>query len=325
MASLVAWRERRTLGGGAMAATGLLLVMFAVYALHEPSALSMFGMSNLLNNMIVLALAAAGLTLVVLCGELDLSGPGIIAIANVVVATTSAGSLGPLGSFVAVLAIGLVVGGLNGVLVAYLRLQSLAVTLGTLIACQGIALLILPAPGGEVVEEIAYGITGDLFGVPVPAILLALALAFWLLLKQSRLGIALYAVGTDEAAARLSGLNVRATKLLAFILAGLFYALAGFVFSAEIGSGDPRISDSFLLFMFAAVAIGGTSLMGGRGGIVGTLAGAAILTVLQKMLFALGVADFYTNIFNGIMMILAILFGQLSALLARGPRGRQAR
>jgi ribose transport system permease protein len=298
--------------------------MFAVYALHEPSALSLFGMSNLLNNMIVLALAAAGLTLVVLCGELDLSGPGVIAIANVVVATTSAGSVGPWGSFATVLAIGMFVGALNGLLVAYLRLQSLAVTLGTLIACQGIALLILPAPGGEVVEEIAYGITGDLFGVPVPAILLALALAFWLLLKQSRLGMALYAVGTDEAAARLSGLNVRTTKLLAFILAGLFYATAGFVFSAEIGSGDPRISDSFLLFMFAAVAIGGTSLMGGRGGVVGTLAGAAILTVLQKMLFALGVADFYTNIFNGIMMILAILFGQLSALLARGPRGRQA-
>jgi ribose transport system permease protein len=324
MASLAAWRERRGSGGGAIAATGLLLVMFAVYALHEPSALSLFGMSNLLNNLIVLALAAAGLTLVVLCGELDLSGPGVIAIANVVVATTSAGSLGPLGSFAAVLAIGVLVGGLNGILVAYLRLQSLAVTLGTLIGCQGIALLILPAPGGEVVEEIAYGVTGDLFGVPVPAILLALTLAFWLLLKQSRLGLALYAVGTDEGAARLSGLNVRTTRLLAFILAGLFYAIAGFVFSAEIGSGDPRISDSFLLFMFAAVAIGGTSLMGGRGGVVGTLAGAAILTVLQKMLFALGIADFYTNIFNGIMMILAILFGQLSALLARGPRGRQA-
>jgi len=315
---------RRMAASGPVAAFGLLLVMFAVYAVHEPSAVTLFGLSNLLNNMIVLALAAAGLTLVVLSGELDLSGPGVIAIANVVVATTSADPLGAFGSFAAVLAIGLVVGVLNGVLVAYLGLQSLAVTLGTLIACQGIALLVLPAPGGEVVEEIAYGLTGDLFGVPVPAILLALALLVWLLLKTSRIGIALYAVGTDAAAARLSGLNIRATKLFAFIAAGLFYAVAGFVFSAEIGSGDPRISDSFLLFMYAAVAIGGTSLMGGRGGVVGTLAGAAILTVLQKMLFAVGIADFYTNIFNGIIMVLAILFGQVSAFLARNPRGRQA-
>jgi ribose transport system permease protein len=173
------------------------------------------------------------------------------------------------------------------------------------------------------VESIAYGMTGDIYHVPVPAILLVLTLIFWLLLKRSRMGIAMYAVGTDQAAARLSGLNIRLTKLFAFVAAGLFYATAGFVFSAEIGSGDPRISDSFLLFVFAAVAIGGTSLFGGRGGVVGTLAGAGILTVLQKMLFALGVADFYTNIFNGIIMILAILFGQASAYLASRPARRQ--
>lgn len=312
------------LGNGAVAAVGLFIVMFAVYAAHEPSALSLFGIGNLLNNSIVLALAATGLTLVVLCGELDLSGPGVIAIANVVVATVSGGDSGAFGSFCLVLLVGLAVGGLNGILVAYFGLQSLAVTLGSLIACQGIALLILPAPGGEVVDSIAYGITGDILRVPVPAILLVLVLGFWFLLKHSRMGIAMYAVGTDQAAARLSGLDIRATRLFGFVAAGLFYAMAGFVFSAEIGSGDPRISDSFLLFMFAAVSIGGTSLFGGRGGVVGTLAGAGILTVLQKMLFALGVADFYTNIFNGIVMILAILFGQVSAYLARRPARRGA-
>jgi ribose transport system permease protein len=314
--------RRKALGNGAVAAAGLLIVMFAVYASHQPTALTLFGVGNLLNNTIVLALAATGLTFAILCGEFDLSGPGVIAIANVVVATTSAGSLGAAGSFGLVLLIGLVVGGLNGILVAYLGLQSLAVTLGSLIACQGVALLILPAPGGQVVDSIAYGITGNIMSVPVPALLLALTIVFWLLLRQSRMGLAIYAVGTDQAAAGLSGLNIRTTRLFAFVLAGLFYAIAGFVFSAEIGSGDPRISDSFLLFMFAAVAIGGTSLFGGRGGALGTLAGAGILTVLQKMLFALGVADFYTNIFNGIIMILAILFGQASAYLARRPERR---
>jgi len=323
MASSITRNRKIALGNGAAAAIALFVLMFVVYVVHEPSALSLFGISNLLNNAVVLALAAAGLTLVVLCGELDLSGPGLVAIANVVVATTSGDSLGTTGSLIAVLAVGLIVGCLNGFLVAYLGLQSLAVTLGTLICCQGIALLILPAPGGTVTDAIVYGLTGDVFGVPVPAILVALTCIIWLLLKHSRMGIALYAVGTDPAAARLSGFNIRTTKLFAFIAAGLFYAFAGFVFSAQIGSGDPRISDSFLLFMFASVAIGGTSLLGGRGGIVGTLAGAAILTVLQKMLFALGVADFYTNIFNGIIMILAIFFGQVSAFLARRPLRRK--
>ncbi len=316
--------RRIVASGGAAAAIALLCVMFAIYALNEPSALSLLGFDNVLNNTVVLALAACGLTLVVLCGELDLSGPGVIAIANVVVATTSAGSLGTAGSLAAVLAIGAMVGCLNGFLVAYLGLQSLAVSLGALIVCQGIALLLLPAPGGEVADAIVGGLTGNVFGIPAPAIVLALAGGLWLLLKHSRMGIGLYAVGTDEAAARLSGLNVRTTKTFAFMTSGLCYAIAGFVYSAEIGSGDPRVSDSFLLFMFAAVAIGGTSLNGGRGGIFGTLAGAGILTVLQKMLFALGVADFYTNIFNGIIMVLAVFFGQLSALLARAPRTRKA-
>ena len=311
-------------GGGAAAASALLCVMFEIYALHEPSALSLFGIGNLLNNTVVLALAAMGLTLVVLCGELDLSGPGVIAIANVVVATTSTGTLGTGGSLAAVLAIGAAVGCVNGFLVAYLKLQSLAVSLGTLIACQGIALLVLPAPGGEVSDAIVNTLSGDFFGIPAPAIVLALVGGLWLLLKHSRMGIWLYAVGTDEQASRLSGLNVQATKLFVFAVSGMCYAMAGYVYCAEIGSGDPRISDSFLLFMYAAVAIGGTSLNGGRGGGIGTVAGAGILTILQKMLFALGVADFYTNIFNGIIMILAIFFGQLSALLASAQRLRKA-
>ena len=311
-------------GGGAAAAIALLCVMFGIYALNQPSALSLSGIDNLLNDTVVLALAACGLTLVVLCGELDLSGPGVIAIANVVVATTSAGRLGTAGSLAAVLAIGALVGCLNGFLVAYLGLQSLAVSLGTLFACQGVALLLLPAPGGEVTDAIVNGLTGVVFGIPAPAIVLVLAGGLWLLLKHSWMGIWLYAVGTDEAAARLSGLNVGTTKMFAFVASGLCYAIAGFVYSAEIGSGDPRVSNSFLLFMFAAVAIGGTSLNGGRGGIFGTLAGAGILSVLQKMLFALGVADFYTNIFNGIIMVLAVFFGQISALLAAAPRPSKA-
>lgn len=316
--SVSATRNMRAMASsGATAAIVLFLLMFIVYAIREPSALSLFGIGNLLNNTIVLALAATGLTIVVLSGELDLSGPGVIAITNVVVATTSVGVAGVGGSLLAVLAIGAFIGCMNGILVAYVGLQSLAVSLGTLIVCQGVALLILPAPGGEVADAIIYGLTEDLLGMPVAGLILLLALACWLLLKNTRTGVAIYAVGTNKATAQLSGFDIRRTRLLAFLVAGVLYALAGFVFSAQIGSGDPRISDSFLLFMFASVAIGGTSLLGGRGGVVGTLAGAGILTVVQKMLFALGVADFYTNIFNGCIMIAAIFFGQASAFLAR--------
>jgi ribose transport system permease protein len=320
MDQIVRWYGRITSGSGAAPAIVLFLIMFSIYAAYEPSAISAIGISNLVNNAVVLGLAAAGLTIVILTGELDLSGSGVVAIANVLVATLSTGSLGSLGSLGAVLMVGIAVGALNGGLVAYLGLQSLAVTIGTLIVCQGIALVLLPAPGGEVAEAIAYGITGDLYGVPVAALILIGSGLLWWVLKNTRRGISIYAVGADEAAARLSGLDVRSTKMLSFAVAGACYAVAGYVHSAEIGSGDPRVSDAFILFMFASVAIGGTSLTGGQGGVLGTIVGAGILTVMQKMLFAVGVAEFYTNIFNGLIMIAAIFFGQLTPFVFRITR-----
>ncbi|MGH7080743.1 MAG: ABC transporter permease, partial [Acetobacteraceae bacterium] len=273
---------------------------------------------NLFNNTVVLAIASAGLTLVVLAGEFDLSPIGVIAIANVVMATTSVGTLGWFGALILVLLIGTAAGLLNGWLVATLKLQSLAVTIGTMIACEGVALLILTAPGGQVNGAIVSGLTGDVLEVvPVALVIIAGVLLIWLILARTRLGIALYAVGTDAAAARLTGLSVERTKLLAFVLAGVAYAFAGFMLSCQTGSGDPRASDTLLLYMYASVAIGGTSLMGGRGGVFGSLFGAGILSVMQKMLFALGAASFYTSIFSGIIMLVAIFIGNISERLGR--------
>lgn len=310
-------KGRRTLPTSAFAGF-LYLIMFAVYWAYAPSAITLAGITDLLNNTVVLALSSAGLTLVILTGELDLSSVGVIAVANVLVATVSTASAGGvLLSLILVCLVGLLVGVINGALVAYLGLQSLACTLGTMIVCQGIALLVLAAPGGEVAGFIMNRLTATLLGVvPVAGVILLLVVAGWLLCRRTRFGIAIYAVGTDAVASRLTGINVRRTKLIAFALAGLAYGFAGYMLSAQTGTGDPRVSNSFLLYVFAAVAIGGTSLMGGRGGVIGSLVGAGILTVMQKMLFAVGIAEFYTNIFNGIIMVLAILFGNLASILA---------
>lgn len=301
----------------------LYAVMYAVYGARAPSAFSLTGITDLLDNTIVLAVAAAGLTLVILAGEFDLSGIGVIAITNAVVATISTGRLGSAGALVAVMVIGAAAGLLNGWLVTTLGLQSLAVTIGTMIASEGVALLILSAPGGEVADAIANGMTGDLgHTIPVAAILIVALLVLWFLFAQTRAGIAIYAVGADENTARLSGIDVRRAKLLAFVLAGLTYGLAGYMLSAETGSGDPRAGDSFLLFMYASVAIGGTSLAGGRGGVFGSVVGAGLLTVMQKMLFALGAAEFYTSVFSGLVMLMALAVSSLSAALSR-PRRRR--
>jgi ribose transport system permease protein len=300
----------------------LYVIMFVIYLLNSPSAITLAGITDLLNNTIVLALASAGLTLVILTAELDLSSVGVIAVTNVIVATVS--TKFPGGAFVSlvlVCLVGLLVGLINGWLVAFLGLQSLAATLGTMIVCQGIALLILGAPGGEVAAFIMNRLTDTIFGfMPVAGLILVLVITGWLLFRRTRLGIATYAVGTDAVAARLTGLNVKRTKWIVFSLAGIAYGLAGYMLGAQTGTGDPRISNSFLLYVFAAVAIGGTSLGGGRGGVIGSVVGAGILTVMQKLLFAVGVAEFYTNIFNGVIMVVAILFGNLSAILSLRQR-----
>jgi len=300
----------------------LYVIMFVIYLLNSPSAIKLAGITDLLNNTIVLALASAGLTLVILTAELDLSSVGVIAVTNVIVATVS--TKFPGGAFISlvlVCLVGLLVGLINGWLVAFLGLQSLAATLGTMIVCQGIALLILEAPGGEVAAFIMNRLTDTVCGfMPVAGLILLLAIAGWLLFRRTRLGIGIYAVGTDAVAARLSGLNVKCTKWMVFGLAGIAYGLAGYMLGAQTGTGDPRISNSFLLYVFAAVAIGGTSLGGGRGGVIGSVVGAGILTVMQKLLFAVGVAEFYTNIFNGVIMVVAILFGNLSAILSLRQR-----
>ena len=288
--------SRRTQGQGrpipSSAFAALLYgIMFVIYLLYSPSAITLAGITDLLNNTIVLALAAAGLTLVILTAELDLSSVGVIAVTNVIVATVS--TKFPGGAFISLILvclIGLLVGLINGWLVAFLGLQSLAATLGTMIVCQGVALLILEAPGGEVAAFIMNRLTDTVFGfMPVAGLILLLAIAGWLLFRRTRLGIGIYAVGTDAVAARLSGLNVKVTKWLVFSLAGIAYGLAGYMLGAQTGTGDPRISNSFLLYVFAAVAIGGTSLGGGRGGVIGSVVGAGILTVMQKLLFAVGV------------------------------------
>ncbi|MGD8562187.1 MAG: ABC transporter permease [Desulfarculaceae bacterium] len=304
---------------GAPLAFILFVAMYIAYALHMPSALSLFSITNLFNNTVVLALAAAGLTFVILIKEMDISPVGVIAVTNVLVATQSASMPhGALLCFLLCCFIGLAIGLINGILVAYLRLQSLACTLSTMIVCQGVALLILPAPGGDVAEFISYQLTDLIGGVlPVSAAILVLVAVVWLYIRRTSFGIGLYAVGTDETAAYFSGIKVSRIRLGAFALAGLFYGIAGYMLSAQISSGDPRVSSSFLLYVFAAVAIGGTSLSGGRGGIMGSLAGAGILTIMQKMLFSLGVSDFYTNIFNGVIMVLAILLGNSTVLLSK--------
>lgn len=311
------------LGNGAGVAAAIFALLFVIHGILQPRAISLYGLNDLLNNATPLALAAVGGTIVMLTRGFDLSVGGVISLVNVSMATMLGDGLpGALAGLGIALAIGIAVGAVNGFLVTRMRLQSIAATLGTMIICSGLAMVVLDAPGGYVPDFIAYNLT-DLLGglVPVTACILAVVVALWLLLRRTDFALALYAVGSDETAAALAGIPVWRTRFLAYCLAGAFYGLAGYMLSAVTGTGSPSAGTPFLLLMFAAIAMGGTSFAGGYGGPVGSIIGAMLLILLQKTLFTLGLPAYYTFVFQGLVMILAVIVGSVSARYAkRGPK-----
>jgi ribose transport system permease protein len=301
---------------GAALIVAIYVILYALHAYQQPRALSSSAIAALINNSVPLALAAAGQTLIVISRGFDLSVAGVISVCNVTLAVYPLN--GPGGALVSALicvAIGMTVGAVNGLLVAVLRIQSIAATLATMIICQGIALVILKAPGGSVASWIADEMTNRLWNVvPVSGLVVVVVVVAWLAIRRTNFGISLYAIGADEQAASLSGVNTVRVRFLAHLTAGAVYGLAGFMLSAQTATGNPTAGTPLLLLSFAAVALGGTSLSGGRGGLFASVMGAAVLMLLQKVLFSSGVSSFYTGVFQGVALILAVVF---SGLLAR--------
>lgn len=309
----VADRGRSVLSSGTGVIAILYIVLYALFALWDHSALTSGTIVDLANNAAPLAIAASGETMVVLARGFDLSVAGVISLTNVIMAAYPLeGPNGAALSLLICLGIGGCVGLLNGYLVTILKLQSIAATLATMIICQGFALVILDAPGGTVADFVSYDLTDVVFGViPVAGIVVSIVIGIWLVFRRTDTGVALYTVGADEVSAQLSGISVTLTRFIGFVSAGMLYGLAGFMLSAQTATGNPNGGASFLMLTFAAVALGGTSLTGGRGSVVGSIIGAATLLLLQKVLFAGGVSSFYTGIFQGTVLVAAVVFGSL--------------
>lgn len=317
---------RRALSNGTALALVIFLAMYVVYVYSSVDVLTSDNTAAFLNNAAPLVIAATGLTLVIVVGGYDLSPGGVITIVNVLLATHSGGSAGSavagVVGIVMALVAGAVVGALNGFLVAYLGVQSIAATLATFIMCSGLALVIMPSPGGSVPSVISPGLNSSLGPIPVSALVILACAGIYVLVKRSRMGIFIYAVGLDEGSAIQSGIPTTTVKFRVYLGAGLLYAVAGIMLTAQTASGDPNGSALFTVLVFAAVAIGGARFGGGKGSAIGSIFGAGVLAVLQKMLFALGVSSFYTAIFQGGILIIAVLIGLISGRLGESGRVR---
>jgi ribose transport system permease protein len=278
-----------------------------------------FEWTSVVNTSLPLVFAAVGQSVVVLTRGLDLSVGGMIDLTNALTAThMHAGA----GSMVAWSLIALVVGAggglINGLLIAYGRLQPILVTLATLSIFQGLAIKALPEPGGAVPVEYTKILANP--NGPWGLLFVTSIVGFWLLFRRTTFGVDVYAIGNDEEAARAHGVRVRTVKIGAYALAGMFAAAAGLFLAATTTSGDATSGDVFVLTSIAAVVVGGISFFGGRGSAIGTVAGAFVLTLLINVLFFANINPLYQAFFQGLFLVVAVLLGTLIRRLV-GMRG----
>ncbi|WP_079911223.1 ABC transporter permease [Paenibacillus sp. 32352] len=294
----------------------ILMAILVLFAFNQYDFFTRYGPQSICNQVVTLAVAALAQTVVVLTAGIDLSIGAIIGLTNSAAATIMdpiSVSVGHTGfglvlTHLIVLAIGCAAGLLNGLIIVFGRLQPIIVTLATASIYSGIALYIRPTAGGKVPEAYTDLLTGRVLTyIPVSAIVLAVFMALiWVPLRHSRFGQSIYAIGGSEYSAFISGVPIRRTKVWAYTMAGLFSACAGLLLTAQTASGDPLGSSLFTLNSIAAVVLGGTALSGGKGGYVGSVAGAAILSLVLGLLIFWGVPSFYQNAVQGIILILAL-------------------
>lgn len=287
----------------------VLILLFVFFSTQAPNFAETSNFSNVARQVAVLALIATAQTAVILTAGIDLSVGSVVALASVLTAVGLREG-DPLLGVALALSAGLAVGLVNGVLIGYTAVTPFIVTLGMLSVVSGLALTITNGdPIFELPESSFFGLgTGFLGPVPIPVIVALLVFSvIWILLYRTRFGTHVYAVGGNEQAARLAGIAVARTKLKVYALSGFCAALGGIILTARVRSGQPLLGQGLELEAVAAVVIGGTSLFGGRGRLIGTIYGVLLVGMVRNGLDLLGVSTFIQRIVIGVATIAAVL------------------
>ncbi|SUX88306.1 ribose ABC transporter permease protein [Citrobacter koseri] len=291
-----------------------LLVLIAIVSTMSPNFFTVNNLFNILQQTSVNAIMAVGMTLVILTSGIDLSVGSLLALTGAVAASIVGIEVNALVAVAAALALGAAIGAVTGVIVAKGRVQAFIATLVMMLLLRGRHDGVHQRKPGEIP---AFTDNADLFGwfgigrplgVPTPVWIMGIVfLAAWYMLHHTRLGRYIYALGGNEAATRLSGISVSKVKIIVYSLCGLLASLAGIIEVARLSSAQPTAGTGYELDAIAAVVLGGTSLAGGKGRIVGTLIGALILGFLNNGLNLLGVSSYYQMIVKAVVILLAVL------------------
>ncbi|MGI3775901.1 MAG: ABC transporter permease [Janthinobacterium lividum] len=289
-----------------------LVVVCVVMSFASDTFLSAGNVTNILRQVSINAIIAIGMTLVILTGGIDLSVGAVMALSGTLMAGLMAGHVPGALAILACLCVGLGFGLANGAFVAYGKMPPIIVTLATMGIARGLALIYTGGyPISGLPSWMRFFGAGSIAGVQTPIVVMAvLYVVAWVLLERTPFGRHVYAIGGNETATRLSGVRVSPAKLAVYGLSGLASALAAVVLTSRLMSGQPGAGEGFELDAIAAVVLGGTSIAGGRGSLVGTLLGALLLGVLNNGLNMVGVNPYVQTVVKGGIILLAIYIGR---------------
>ncbi|WP_329424799.1 ABC transporter permease [Streptosporangium sp. NBC_01495] len=306
-----------------LALAGVMLVGWVLVAFDGGDFLTLETVVGIQQRSAALGIVAVGQTLAILVGSLDLSVAYLISLTSLVAAEIMAGQDGGIVPGVAaVLAVSALIGLVNGLVITRLHVHAFIATLGTALIVKGVVDHLYDGPAGSVPESfqrLGYDRIGP---VPVSALLwAAVAVAVWFLLRRTRLGYRIYAVGGDEEVARLSGVRTGRVVIAAHVLCSVCAGVAGLLLASRLGAGAPTVGTDggYDLESIAAVVLGGTALAGGRGGVAGTVGGVLLLAVLDSVFNQLEVNAFFKDVVRGVVIVAAV------AVYARRTARRRSR
>lgn len=291
---------------------GMLLVLIAmiiIISILEPNFMQVSNFTNVFKQISVYAIIGYGVTFIIITTGIDLGLGAYMALAGVVAAYIAQTELPGIVSVLAGAGVGIVIGLVNGLIISISKIPPFIVTLGMTTITRGTALLITDGkPVSRLSESFRWWGGGRLFGIPTPIVwLIVLTIISWILLDHMKFGRYTRAIGGNEKAAVISGINIFKYKVLIYTFAGLCCGLAGVILAARVASGSPSAADGYELDAIAGSVIGGTSMMGGTGSIFGVLIGAMVIGVLNSGLNMLGVSSYWQEIVKGVIIIVAVI------------------
>lgn len=290
-----------------------LIIFSIIISLLSPRFLTKSNLFNVFRQTSINAIIAAGMTFVILTAGIDLSVGSILGFSGAIAASMLAGGSNIFLALIVALIIGAFSGILNGIIITKGKVQPFIATLAIMILLRGATMVFtdgrpIAVPGDKVSSIFRWIGTGEFLGVPVPIIIMAIVFVIcYYILNHTQFGRHIYAVGGNEEASLLSGVNTDKVKILAYTISGILAAVAGVIVTSRLSSAQPTAGDGYELDAIAAVVLGGTSLVGGQGTVIGTIIGALIIGILNNALNLMDVQSYYQMIAKAVVILIAVL------------------